>query len=224
MARRARSRRGGRSVPDLKRRKAQLDPRRRFILFLEGGKTEPAYFDALERACRGALIDIESHPGVGVPYTIAEKAVERARKLGLAPRSRRRKDSFEDRDQVWAVFDRDEHPRFNEAVELCRNHGVGVGRSNPCFELWLILHERDYDRPNDRHAVQAELRRLRPEYEIGGAKTPDCDDLIRRVEDAERRCDEQLRRREEEGSPFGNPSTTVGQLTTAIREAARHAP
>ena len=111
VARRARGRRGGRSVPDLKRRKAQLAPRRRFILFLEGGKTEPAYFDALQRACRGALIDIESHPGMGVPYTIAEKAVERARKLGLAPRSRRRKDSFEDRDQVWAVFDRDEHPR-----------------------------------------------------------------------------------------------------------------
>ena len=161
---------------------------------------------------------------MGVPYTIAEKAVERARKLGLAPGSRRRQDSFEDRDQVWAVFDRDEHPRFNEAVELCRNHGVGVGRSDPCFELWLILHERDYDRPNDRHALQAELRRLRPEYEIDGAKTPDCDELIRRVEDAERRCDEQLRRREEEGNPFGNPSTTVGYLTTAIREAARHAP
>ena len=72
--------------------------------------------------------------------------------------------------------------------------------------------------------MQAELRRLRPEYEIDGAKTPDCDDLTRRVEDAERRCDEQLRRREEEGSPFGNPSTTVGHLTAAIREAAGHAP
>ena len=223
MARRAGGRRGRRSVPDLKRRKARLESRRRFILFLEGRKTEPAYFDALKRACRSALIEIEPHPGVGVPYTIAEKAVERARELGLAPRSRRRKDSFEVRDEVWAVFDRDEHPRFNEAVELCRSHGVGVGRSDPCFELWLILHERDYDRPDDRHAVQAELRRLRPEYEIDGPKTPDCEDLIRRVEDAERRGDEQLRRREEEDNAFGNPSTTVGELTTAIREAARHA-
>ena len=125
---------------------------------------------------------------------------------------------------VWGVFDRDEHPRFNEAVELCRNHGIGVGRSNPCFELWLILHERDYDQSDDRHRVQAELRRLRPEYEIDGAKTPDCDDLIRRVEDAERRGEEQLRRREVEDNAFGNPSTTVGELTTAIRQAARTAP
>ena len=224
MARRIRGRRRQRSVPGLKRREARLQPRRRFILFLEGRKTEPAYFDALKRTCRSTLVEIEPHPGVGVPYTIAERAVQRAHELGLAPRSRRRKDSFEARDEVWAVFDRDEHPRFNEAVELCRRHRVGVGRSDPCFELWLILHERDYDRPDGRHAVQAELRRLRPEYEIDGPKTPDCEDLIRRVEDAERRGNEQLRRREDEGIPFGNPSTTVGQLTTAIREATRHAP
>ena len=170
------------------------------------------------------MIEIKIHPGVGVPYTIAEKAVEHARELGLDPRSRRKRDSFEDHDQVWAVFDRDEHPRFKEAVELCRNKGVGVGRSDPCFELWLILHECDYDRQNNRHEVQAELRRLRPEYEIDGAKTPDCEDLIARVEDAERRAEKQLHRREEEDRPFGNPSTTVGQLTGAIREAAKHAP
>lgn len=224
MARRARGKSGRRSVPDLKRRRARLEPRRRFILFLEGKKTEPAYFDALKRAWQGALIEMEVHPGVGVPYTIAEKAVERARELGLDSRKGRRKDSFEERDQVWAVFDRDDHPRFNEAVELCRNHGIGIGRSDPCFELWLILHEQDYDRPNGRHAVQAELRRLRPEYEIDGAKTPNCDDLVTRVEDAERRGERQLKCREEEGEPFGNPSTTVGKLTNEVRKAARQAP
>ena len=164
---------------------------------------------------------MEIHPGVGVPYTITEKAAARAGELGLDPRSRRRKHSFEDHDQVWAVFDRDEHPCFNEAVALCRNHGIGVGRSDPCFELWLILHERDYDQPNDRHAVQAVLRALRPEYDIDGAKTPDCDDLIARVDDAERRGEEQLQRRDAEGSPLGNPSTTVGRLTGAIRGAAK---
>ena len=224
VARRAERRRGRRSVPDLKRRAAQLEPRRRFVLFLEGSRTEPAYFDALKRACRGALIEFESHPGAGVPYTIAEKAVERARELGLSPRSRHKKDSFEERDQVWAVFDRDEHPRFNEAVELCRVHDVRVGRSDPCFELWLVLHEQDYDRPNDRRAMQAELRALRPEYDVDGAKTPNCDDMMARVEDAEWRSEEQLRRRDQERNPFGNPSTTVGRLTGAIRAAAELAP
>lgn len=201
-----------------------MEPRRLFVLFLEGSRTEPAYFAALARARRGALIEIEPHPGAGVPYTIAEKAVERARVLGLHPKSRRRKHSFEVHDEVWAVFDRDEHPRFNEAVELCRVHGIGVGRSDPCFELWLVLHEQDHDRPDDRHAMQARLKALRPEYDMDGPKTPDCDELMARVEDAERRGEEQLQRREEEDNPFGNPSTTVGRLTGAIRAAAELAP
>ena len=224
MARKAKRKSGRRSLPDLKRRAARLEPRRRFVLFLEGSRTEPAYFDALRRACRGALIEIEPHPGAGVPHTIAEKAVERAQELGLSPRSRRKKGSFEDRDRVWAVFDRDEHPRVDEAVELCRVHNIGVGRSDPCFELWLVLHEQDYDRPNDRHAMHAELKALRPEYDKDGAKTPDCDDLVARVDDAERRGEAQLRRRDLEGNPFGNPSTTVGRLTRAIRAAAQLAP
>ena len=95
--------------------------------------------------------------------TIATEAVEFAQSLGLTTKSRRRKNSFEKNDEVWAVFDRDEHPKFDEAVSLCESNGLGVARSNPCFELWLILHERDYDRPDHRDAVQRELKNLRPE-------------------------------------------------------------
>ena len=224
MARKARGKRGRRSVPDLRRRPARLESRRRFVLFLEGKRTEPAYFEALKRAFRKALIEMEVHPGVGVPYTIAKKAVERSRQLGLSPRSRRKKQSFEVHDQVWAIFDRDEHPHFDEAVGLCQTHRIGVGRSDPCFELWLILHKRDYDRYAGRHAAQVQLKELCPEYDIDGPKTPNCDDLITQVEDAERRGEAQLRRRHEEDNPFGNPSTTVGSLTGAIREAAKLAP
>ena len=48
--------------------------------------------------------------------TIAKAAVAYAKSEGLVPRSRRRKHSFEKQDQVWAVFDRDEHPEFQQAV------------------------------------------------------------------------------------------------------------
>ena len=126
LARRSSGRR--RPAPDLKRRRFRREPKRRFILFCEGKNTEPAYFDAVKRACVSALIDVEVVPAVGVPYTIAESAGERARSDGLARNSRRQMNSFEENDQVWAVFDRDQHPRFNDAVALCEQAGVHVAQ------------------------------------------------------------------------------------------------
>ena len=162
-----------RRTPPIRRRKSHKEPKRRFILFCEGKNTEPAYFSALKRTWTGALIDVVTRPGVGVPMTIAEKAVEYAKSEGLTKTSRRKKNSFEKKDEVWAVFDRDEHPNFNEAVSKCRDNNVRVARSNPCFELWLILHERDYNQPNHHHVVQKDLKNLRPEYDNQKRK-PDC--------------------------------------------------
>ncbi len=211
--------RSRRKPPQLRRSKHSREPKRRFILFCEGAKTEVAYFEAVRRACSSTLINVETHGGVGDPSVIARTAINRAKFLGLTPHSRRQKDSYEKRDQVWAVFDRDEHSRFNEAVANCESQNVGVGRSDPCFELWLILHEQDFDRPEHRHAVQKMLAKLRPEYDRDGPKTPDCNELVKRVEAAERRSEIQLRRRIKEDKPYGNPSTTVGRLTREIREA-----
>ena len=168
------------------------------------------------------MIDVQAIGGVAL--TVARRAVAYAKANGLAPESRRRKNSFEKNDQVWAIFDRDNHSHFEEAIDLCERNGVGAAWSNPCFELWLILHEADYGKPGTHQHVQQALAALRPEYDRSGAKIPDCDDMVGQVEDAERRGAMLLREREKGGSaPFGNPSTTVGRLTRAIREADRRA-
>ena len=210
---------GRRAIPNLKRGGPRREPKRRFTLFCEGKKTEPAYFKAIKRAYPSAQIEVRIEPGVGVPYTVAKKAVAFAKSEGLTRYSHRKKDSFEKDDEVWAVFDRDEHPHFQDAVALCEQLGVKVGRSNPCFELWLILHEKDYTQPNSRHQVQRVLQNLRPEYDKNRSKTPDCNELVTRVQVAERRGEQLLQSREQGGDPYGNPSTTVGRLCRAIREA-----
>ncbi|MDE0154153.1 MAG: RloB family protein [Gammaproteobacteria bacterium] len=212
-----------RKIPPIQRRQSRREPKRRFFLFCEGKNTEPAYFHALKLTLTGTLITVETRPGVGVPKTIATEAVKFAQSQGLTKKSRRKKNSFEENDEVWAVFDRDDHPNFDEAVSQCEANGVGVARSNPCFELWLILHERDYDRFDHRAAVQRELKKLRPEYDKRRGKIPDCDDLVTRVELAEERGKVLIERREEERKPHGNPSTTVGMLTCAIRIADKSA-
>ena len=128
-----------RRVPNLKRRRHRREPKCRFYVFCEGEKTEPTYFAALKAACTNALIEVNMFAGVGVPNTLAAAAAKFARSKGLSRRSHKPQSSFEENDEIWAVFDRDHHPNFNGAVDRCHQAGVGVGRSNPCFEVWLIL-------------------------------------------------------------------------------------
>lgn len=147
--------------------------------------------------------------------TIATKAAAEAKPPG------RKRDSFEEHDQIWAVFDKDDHPRFDEAVRLCEEKRVGVARSNPCFEVWLILHRADYDRPDHRDDVQTHLRSLCPEYDPGKGKLTDCRRLLGNLNEALHRARVQLNRRLNEGAAFGPPSTTVVDLIEAIQDAAR---
>ena len=213
----ARTKRHSRRIANLQRGGPRRKPKRRFVLVCEGSKTEPSYFRALEAAFSNTLVSLRIVEGVGVPVTVAEKAAEEAAKLDSVPAERR--DSFSERDQVWAVFDVDDHPRLDEAVAICDKHQVRVGRSNPCFELWLILHEEDYDRPSTCRELQTKLHALHPEYHRKRSKTVVFEELLVRVEAAQERATSQLQRREEEGDRYGNPSTTVSCLARALREA-----
>ncbi|HRW59145.1 MAG TPA: RloB family protein, partial [Defluviicoccus sp.] len=126
---------------------------------------------------------------------------------------------FAKNDEVWAVFDVDEHPNFHNAVQRCKDNGVGVGRSNPCFELWLILHWEDYDKGDGRRTVQERCQQVCPGYDKD-SKTLDCTNLFQNVEAAIKRAEDQLARRKDQDNEFGCPSTTVGSLVQAILGAA----
>jgi hypothetical protein len=191
-------------------------PNKKFILYTEGKNTEPDYFRAIKRYLSGALIELEIIDAAGVPFTIAEKAGQRA-----AMRSRRGpgSSSFEVADEIWAVFDRDTHVRVDEALERCRQSKVEVAFSDPCFELWLILHHVDFDKLDDHHQVQAHLKVILCDYDPKKGKTTNCEKLMPLIEAAECRAEKQLARRKEEGARPSAPFTTVFQLTRRMREA-----
>ena len=210
----------GRGVPSLRRQQPRREPKRRFVIVCEGRNTEPEYFSALQALFANALIEFVIHPAAGTPMTIAGRTCEIAKQRKVARYRRGGSDSFEENDQIWAIFDRDDHPNFSEAVNRCEISGVRVARSNPCFELWLILHKVDFDGPDDRHAVQSRLRAHCPEYDPRQGKRVNCAALLGQINDAERRVERQLSARHAEGNAFGRPSTTVFQLTQEIRLAA----
>jgi hypothetical protein len=63
-------------------------------------------------------------------------------------------------DQFWLVLDTDHWiegshlPNLVEVVKRCRQKGISVALSNPCFELWLLLHFADFPAESRLTCVQ----------------------------------------------------------------------
>ena len=120
---------------DLRRRTASRPERKTIVVFCEGEASEPDYVNALKRlpGVRGnTSINVEIDPGRGVPLTLVKRAVDRC--------------DDDEIDECWCVFDVEwprNHPNLNQAIRLATQHGIHLAISNPCFELWLILHFED---------------------------------------------------------------------------------
>jgi hypothetical protein len=69
-------------------------------------------------------------------------------------------------DEFWLVCDcdhwiEDGHIKnLAQVIQLCRQKGIQVALSNPCFELWLLLHFAEF--PSEAKLTCAEIeKRLR---------------------------------------------------------------
>jgi hypothetical protein len=82
-------------------------------------------------------------------------------------------------EQVFAVFDRDDHQTYFEALKLAERLDENLRNSNkqpvrfraiasvPCFELWLLLHYADAHAPLHRDVVLQRVKEYIPQYEKG---------------------------------------------------------
>jgi hypothetical protein len=95
-----------------------------------GGRTERAYLDGLLRAQRTALA-----------VTVRFRPQDPASLVAYASRLSASRDV--EADEVWCVLDVDEFD-ITAAAALADRHGIEVVVSNPCFELWLLLHHQDH--------------------------------------------------------------------------------
>lgn len=109
-----------------------------YLIMCEGKETEPNYFNGLKQLINskyGDKVDVLI-PGISVKGTgkntvdlvnYTERFVNQAgKKYG----------------KVWIVFDKDDYKdvQFNQAIKRATDASYNVAWSNPCFELWLLLH------------------------------------------------------------------------------------
>lgn len=111
-----------------------------FVVFTEGEVTEQDYFRPIVgwlKNLKKAEITME---GCGSsPSKLVEKATKYKKKMNSKGQS-----DF----HVWCVFDveaPDPHADLEEAISKAAQNDVKLAISNPCFELWLILHYQDHE-------------------------------------------------------------------------------
>jgi hypothetical protein len=197
----------------LRRRRPYREVKRRILIVCEGIVTERHYFNDL-RIQTKSLVDLKIKPG-GTPKTLVERAVELKKSAEKA--AKRSKDENLKYDAVWSVFDVDVHPFLAEAKQQARDNGISVAVSNPCFELWALLHFQDQRAHIERHEVQRQCRHYMPEYE----KRLPCETLLPIYRDAVRRCAELEHWHRTRDNDGANPSTGVYKLTEEIMKEAR---
>lgn len=199
----------------LRRRAPFRKARPRLLVVCEGAVTEAEYFRDLTGRVRTPLVEVVIDAGRGVPATLVDLAIAWKRNSNALAQSRR--DVNEKFDQVWCVFDIDEHPKISEARQKARSNGIRLAESNPCFELWALLHYQDQTAYIDRATLRKRLQRHLPGYD----KLLQFDVLHATYTEALRRA-VSLRTRVSNGlCASGNPSTGVDLLTEMILSLGR---
>lgn len=148
----------------------------RILIVSEGSKTEPNYFKEIRAEFRLHSANVEVQPGaLGTePLQVVDYARELFengdRHKGIRPRV------FE---QVYAVFDRDDHRTFHNALARARALDGTLRNdlkqpvkfaaipSRPSFEFWLLLHFENVRNLIHRDEAMRRLKRHLPDYDKG---------------------------------------------------------
>jgi hypothetical protein len=195
----------------IKRRGPSREPKHRILVVCEGEKTEPQYFRDLQHHVRNPRVHVQPHGPAGVPKTVVEVAIQKRREAETQAKWERDDNLLWD--EVWAVFDVDEHPGLAEARQLANANRIDLAISNPCFELWALLHFQDQNAHIERQKVREALQGHLVDYD----KVLDFRKLRDGYAEAVRRAQALDTAATHHDRPGRNPTTGVYQLTEVIR-------
>lgn len=180
---------------DLRRRVDRYEQLPAILIATNGESTEFTYFRELKREpwVRAGRVTIRIKRGS--PIDLVKAAA------GLRDR--------DDYDEAWAVCDVDDYDT-TAAMTDASTRDVRLIWSNPCFEVWLILHLTDCTSYLGGEAKAKEkLRSVLPKWDK--AKL-DFSDFRAGVNDAVRRAKALPQ------PPKANPSTAIWQLIEALKQ------
>jgi RloB-like protein len=148
---------------NLKRKQNTRDERKMLIIACEDSVSAPLYFRAIfsdlirNHAISAKSLVIPDHKHTNPTGVLQD--------LLSYP-------NYQDFDHKWIVIDRDEERTkvgsdnnksghaledFNQSISNAHSNGIKVAYSNPCFEIWYLLHFEYTSAPIDRKQLVTQL-------------------------------------------------------------------
>lgn len=140
-----------------KRREGTRRQRKTVVIVCEGG-TEKLYFESFRTRYRYAgLVIIPVENKKNDPKHIVEYAIKKMKENDL---------DYSTGDRSWCVFDVDESSDtvLKEAFQNAARENVLIALSNPCIELWYILHFANQTASLTQKQAKADMKRHIPGY------------------------------------------------------------
>jgi hypothetical protein len=202
----------------LRRKVATRRIKKTLLVFCEGERTEPEYLNALKlqpaiREIAAVEIRVAQASSGAVPLTLVRWAIE-ARGRALSEN--------DEIDEFWCVFDVEwpiNHPNLAEAIALAKANEISLAVSNPCFEVWLILHLKEHGAWLDND----QARKLRRQLDNSTDKGLDPARYMPYVGKASDRAAKLEERHLQDGTlfPNDNPSSGFHRLIASVHAPAQ---
>jgi hypothetical protein len=128
-----------------------LEAEKMFVLSFEGSVSEKKYFEDFRKSTLfndSGLIEVIS---LKRPTNRGSDPISVKKLLQEAKKEYR----FKVTDEFWLIIDRDDweeihNHNFDKLVDDCKKEtNFFLAMSNPCFEIWLILHLKDINEFNE---------------------------------------------------------------------------
>lgn len=127
-------------------------------------------------------------------------------------RNKKLRDRPPEFDEFWCVFDADvAKEKLPRAIERALRNGIKLAISNPCFELWLLLHFEERPRGGTRD-LKRKMKGLIPDYD----SRADFSSIYDCVADAVFRAKKLDAEAKRAGKPGRNSTTGVYRLIETI--------
>lgn len=170
-----------------------------YLIVCEGDVTEKNYLTDLKCHYRMPLT-LRFISGCG-PVTLVQKAVAEKRK------------KVRDFDRIWVVCDVDDHLNIPAAKVQARDNDIPMAISNPCIELWALLHFQDQNAYIHRIPLKEACKGHMPGYD----KNLPFDSLLSGLPMARKRAEQLRLRHQRDETTGGNPSTDVDLLVDELK-------